>query len=359
MDLDLRVVRYFVAVAEELHFGRAAARLFISQPALSKQIQRLEEQLRAPLFTRDSRHVELTARGDTFLADARELIRLAERMQAPPDATEMRIAHIFELSTSRDIADAFAHAHPEARLVQHAMDSAAQLQALLDNRLDVAIIRVTPAMLAENRGGWSHTLLRLEPMRLVGRPGDAFEPTASFYESPVHVFGDAPATGLYNAHGDFLSALERHMRLQMRWLGTPGAFSHCLASWQRSVETARLLEFDSYAERYAQEGLPVYQPQETQPHYPWSIAWRSGPVPPTVADFLEIAHNTATARGWRAFDESGAQPWLPADDPIALELGVALRPSRPPSEPSHPPDAEQEALQAVIAQNRRPADPPR
>jgi hypothetical protein len=66
----------------------------------------------------------------------------------------------------------------------------------------------------------------------------------------------------------------------MHWLGNPGAFSHCYAVWQQPFEPARLLECDSYAERYAHEGLPVHRPRELQPHYPWSIAWRDGPVPP-------------------------------------------------------------------------------
>src|SRR6478609_541302 len=74
MDLDLRLVRYFVAVADELHFGRAAARLYVSQPALSKQIRKLEDQIGEPLLVRNSRHVALTARGERFHEDARELL---------------------------------------------------------------------------------------------------------------------------------------------------------------------------------------------------------------------------------------------------------------------------------------------
>ena len=322
MDLDLRVVRYFVAVAEELHFGRAAARLFVSQPALSKQIQRLEEQLGGPLFVRDTRHVALTPRGESFLVDARELLRLADRMQQPRDANQVRVAHIFELATSREVVDTYAQAHPEVQLVQHAMDSVAQLQALLDNRLDVAILRVTPEMKLEHPAGWSHTLLRLEPMRLVGKPGDPPRPAASLHEQPVEVFGDTQATGLYNAHGSYLTALEVHTGLTMRWLGTPGAFSHCYAAWTRSTRTAQLLEFDSYATRYAEHGIPVRRPLELQPHYPWSIGWRNGPVPDAVANFLETAHNTATVNGWRTFAEDSDAPWLPADDPVADELGM-------------------------------------
>src|SRR6478609_11398791 len=85
MDLDIRLVRYFVAVADELHFGRAAAKLYISQPALSKQIRKLESDLGTQLLVRDSRHVALTARGELFLDDARQLLVLAERMRHVPD----------------------------------------------------------------------------------------------------------------------------------------------------------------------------------------------------------------------------------------------------------------------------------
>jgi DNA-binding transcriptional LysR family regulator len=123
MDLDLRLVRYFVTVADELHFGRAAATLYISQPALSKQIRKLEEQLGTSLLIRDSRHVELTTRGQRFLDEARQLLAIAQRMQERPQADVVRIAHIYELDTSRDVADAYSRAHPDIQLVERAMDS--------------------------------------------------------------------------------------------------------------------------------------------------------------------------------------------------------------------------------------------
>ena len=130
MDLDLRLVRYFVAVADQLHFGRAAASLYISQPALSRQIRRLEEQVGAALLVRDSRHVRLTPRGQRFLEEARKLLAIARGMQEPARPDSVRIAHVFELQTSRLVGDAFVHEYPQVEVLQHALDSISPLEAL-------------------------------------------------------------------------------------------------------------------------------------------------------------------------------------------------------------------------------------
>ena len=80
--LELRQLRLFIGVAEELHFGRAAARLYITQPALSRQIRSLEQALGVELLSRDHRRVDLTPPGRVLLEHARELLAHSQRVEA-------------------------------------------------------------------------------------------------------------------------------------------------------------------------------------------------------------------------------------------------------------------------------------
>ena len=318
MDLDVRLVRYFVAVAEELHFGRAAARLFVSQPALSKQIRKLEDQLGEPLLVRDSRHVALTTRGERFYADAQELLLVARRLERPTRPDGIRMAHVHELTTSREVCDAFALACPSVPMLEHAMDSNAQLEALLDNRLDVAILRVTPRMVAVHPRGWSRRLLRMEPMVIVRGPADAGDGTTSMLDPPLEVFCDPVESGSYNAYGSYLTSLEHDLGFTMTWLGTPGAFSHCLAQVRRRDPRVGHLDFLSYGTRYADAGLPFFRPRERQPYYPWSLAWRDDDTTSATLDFLRVALRVSAARGWLELAHH-APAWLPPDEPVRTE----------------------------------------
>lgn len=98
--MDLRQLRYFIAVAEELHFGRAAARLFISQPALSFDIKKLEEQLGTQLLLRNNKSVKLTGAGQVLLVEARNLLLQAEKVKrltqlsAEGDVGQLRVGFV-------------------------------------------------------------------------------------------------------------------------------------------------------------------------------------------------------------------------------------------------------------------------
>lgn len=120
MDLDLRKVRYFVAVAELLHFGRAAERLHIAQPVLSRQIRALEKDMGAPLFERDSHGVTLTAAGRQLLDDAQQLLAAADatrrRVRRPPHGPRRLVVGFRAGVVATRALRAFGAAHPDVEV---------------------------------------------------------------------------------------------------------------------------------------------------------------------------------------------------------------------------------------------------
>jgi LysR family transcriptional regulator, benzoate and cis,cis-muconate-responsive activator of ben and cat genes len=148
--MELRHLRYFVCVAEEQNIGRAALRLHISQPPLTRQIQQLEEQVGALLFMRTSRGVELTDAGRVLYEEARNILnqteRAAERTQKAALGRLGRIdVAIFGsgiFGVIPQLLRRFRDAYPEVNIVLHSLDKEGQIDALRHRRITVAFNRL-------------------------------------------------------------------------------------------------------------------------------------------------------------------------------------------------------------------------
>ena len=151
--IDLRQLRYFQAVAEELHFGRAAARLAIAQPALSRQIQQLEEELGTPLLRRTQRRVELLPAGALLLERSRaiqqELARTLSDVRRTGTGELGRLALGFIHSSTYgllpSIVRRFRQLYPAIELELHELPITEQHAALVRGTIDVGLLRVQPA----------------------------------------------------------------------------------------------------------------------------------------------------------------------------------------------------------------------
>src|SRR5256885_8282680 len=145
---DLRQIRYFVAVAERLHFGGAAEALHISQPPLSRAIRALEDDLGVALFARTRRRVELTPAGARLLEDARRLTAQLERtvheLRAMSDGahTRLRIGFVSlaDYGVLPGLLKAFKNAEPGVRLALREMLSPEQAAALAAGELDFGLL---------------------------------------------------------------------------------------------------------------------------------------------------------------------------------------------------------------------------
>ena len=151
--IDIRHLRYFQAVAEELHFGRAAARLAIAQPALSRQIQQLEQELGTPLLRRTQRRVELLPAGALLLERSRaiqqELARtLADvRRTGTGDLGKLTLGflHSSTYGLLPTVIRRFRQLYPGIELELHEMPITAQLSALVRGTIDLGLLRVQAA----------------------------------------------------------------------------------------------------------------------------------------------------------------------------------------------------------------------
>lgn len=191
--MEMRQLRYFVAVAEELHFGHAAQRLHIAQPALSRQIQTLEKELMVQLLFRNRRRVQITAAGQVFLDHARLVLARAEDAVLAAQRAGGGVSGSLNLgfvgSATYDVLPgalrAFREVAPHVELVLSEMTVHAQLEALNEKRIDIGLLRLPArtAGLVFRRISRErlyvalpspHRLAQLPAVRLASLAGEAF-----------------------------------------------------------------------------------------------------------------------------------------------------------------------------------------
>ena len=168
--MELRHLRYFIAVAEELNFTRAAERLHIGQPPLSQAIQALEADVGAQLFERTKRWVRMTEAGRLFLADARRILALSEqaadtaRRAQRGEAGELKIGFTFSTPLTplfAAVINGYRQQFPAVSLHLHEMATQVQLDAIARRTLDLGFVRPTEAPLP---AGIALVALREDPL---------------------------------------------------------------------------------------------------------------------------------------------------------------------------------------------------
>jgi DNA-binding transcriptional LysR family regulator len=281
MDVDLRKLRYFVAVAEELHFGRAAERLHIAQPVLSRQIRALEADLRAELFRRDRRATELTAAGRQLLEDAPPLLASAQAVRrraqgALRDAPAFAVGFMPGITVTAAVR-ALTARHPDLTVDVFRTYWADQAQVVLDGRVDVCFVRVP----VDRRG------LHLRPM---------FEEPRVAVVPAGHPLAGKASVGIGDLAGEYLL---QDPDAVPEWRDLP---AHGDAPPRRRPRVDTVEEKLEYVA--AREGLvilplstavfytredivhvPVHDIPPTQVHLAWSAARRA----PLIAEFAELA----------------------------------------------------------------------
>ncbi len=306
--MELRQLRYFVAVAEELHFGRAAKRIHISGPALSQQIIALERELGADLFARDRRSVRLSEAGRTLLPDARRILALAEdakhRLQrAAAESSPVRLGYVSWLP---DDVTSVVRPAMSLRLDEWVLPSHVQVDRVAEGSLDVALTWVTGQQARER--GLTTELLRAEPLHAVLPGVNSAEPVAA-KEIRVLLDADESAWSSWNRFAGEFAADNgaRIVRIDDGGVTGDAFYAHVrrigapvLASPKRhsAVTPPRLGQ------------RPVADPV---PLWTWSLVCREDDdrvgLRHVVESLLEMAHN----RDWRT--PPANRWWIPSDDP--------------------------------------------
>ncbi|WP_332853175.1 LysR family transcriptional regulator [Duganella sp. S19_KUP01_CR8] len=209
MNIELRQLRYFVTVAEELHFGKAALRLHMTQPPLSQTIQALEELLGAPLFERNRRGVALTPAGLALLPEARRMLAQSQELPqlvqraAAGEVGRLTLAFISsaDYSVLPPFLRAYRAAYPQVQITLQEATSDLQLDDLLNNRIDAGLL-IPPLpdkakLVLDYLPVLSEPLVLALPAGLLKKQGKLA--LASLPPLPLIVFPRAISPALYDA----------------------------------------------------------------------------------------------------------------------------------------------------------------
>lgn len=177
MSVELRQLRYFVAVAEESHFGRAAARLHMTQPPLSQTIQSLEGTLGTPLFVRTKRRVALTPAGAALLPEAQRILQQASalpdlaRRAASGESGLLSLSFVStaDYSVLPPLLREFRERHPQVRIELREATTDVQLDDLMQNRIDAGLL--IPPLHDKARAELDYITVLSEPLILAAPRG--------------------------------------------------------------------------------------------------------------------------------------------------------------------------------------------
>ncbi|SEG74926.1 LysR substrate-binding domain-containing protein [Paenibacillus sp. UNC499MF] len=190
--MDLKKLHYFIAVAEELHFNRAAKKLNMTQPPLSQQIQVLEEELGVKLFERTKRQVRLTPAGAVFLEESRSLVAQLEQsirktqLAGQGKTGNLSIAFVDSAvgGTMVEVLKAYREKFPDVQLTLTEMTTTQQLKALHDKKIDVGFLRSAgPSAHINSRLYANESLLAVLPVT---------HPLAAQMSLSIHALADEP-----------------------------------------------------------------------------------------------------------------------------------------------------------------------
>jgi DNA-binding transcriptional LysR family regulator len=285
-------VQYFVTVAEELHFGRAAARLHIAQPSLSHQIRVLEQQLGITLLNRTSRSVALTPAGEVLLRQGRRLLSQAQRaVELTRAAASERLTVGFAGTAAStllpEVVRAFGEQQPgvQVSLRELPLD---RVDDLLGGQVEVAFTRLLPGQVE-----LEIEVLAREP-RLVALPAThrlAARGSLTFADLRDESFITNPAVGDSDPPARWLREQQRH--------GLPGRVAAKAASIQEVLTLVATgqgicLVPASVARQYSPSGVRYVEVTDADPAVV-SLAWHRDSLRPALEAFIETAHLTARA----------------------------------------------------------------